>query len=276
MPAHALPLDPAHPLDPSAVGVLDRPGPAVAGPPVVLLHGWTGSKEDFSAVVDALSADRRVLVPDLPGHGDTPAIGGESAQAIGRVAAWVLAWLDAVGVGDVHVVGHSLGGLLAQRVAFLAAHRVTSLGLIGTGLGAPGEATVDRAVRVATTAREDGMSAAWRTVTGGVDRVEDDPRGDFVRNRFLSLAPATLIGGARALISAAPLGAFLRGIDVPVLVCHGDGDDSWLPHEQRLLARTIRDAQYVVIPDALHSPAVENPQGLLDVLQPFLAAADDR
>ena len=96
MPAHALLLDPAHPIDPSAVGVLDRPGPADAGPPVVLLHGWTGSKEDFSAVVDALSADRRVLVPDLPGQGDTPAIGGESAQAAAFVPAFPLSFISSV------------------------------------------------------------------------------------------------------------------------------------------------------------------------------------
>jgi pimeloyl-ACP methyl ester carboxylesterase len=63
-------------------------------------------------------------------------------------------------------------------------------------------------------------------------------------------------------------------VDFPVLVCHGEGDTTWLPHEQRLLARTIAGATYRIIPDALHSPAQENPEGLLAQLLPFLAAAD--
>ena len=234
-----------------------------------MLHGWTGSKEDFAAVAPALARGRRVVVPDLPGHGARPPADDPGGYALARQARWVLDLLDGLGVGDFDLLGHSLGGLLAQRVANLAAHRLTGLVLVGCGMGAPGDATTQQVVAVAQVARDEGLEAAWKVVTGGSDGSRD-PRAAFVRQRFLGMTPEAVIGGARAVISAAPLGAFLRGIDVPVLVCHGEGDDVWLPHEQRNLAGAIPGARYVSVPDALHSPAVENPDGLLAVLTPFL------
>jgi pimeloyl-ACP methyl ester carboxylesterase len=59
-----------------------------------------------------------------------------------------------------------------------------------------------------------------------------------------------------------------------VLVVHGEDDDRWLPSEQRLLARTVAGAEYVVIPDAMHSPQLENTDVWVKVVRDFLARAD--
>jgi pimeloyl-ACP methyl ester carboxylesterase len=260
-----------------------RPGPHA---PVVLLHGWTGSHDDFLPVVDALAVSRRVIVPDLPGHGGAPppADGDWSLAAHVRVVEHLL---EDAGVDELHLVGHSHGGLVAQRVAQAHSHRLRSLTLIGTGMGALGDEARQMVIDVADAVLDRGMPAAWDVVTG-VDDGDDDRDADAatahlttrdmaVRERFLSMRPEAVVGVGRNLLTAAPVnGAFLRGIDVPVLVCHGEGDRTWLPHEQQRLARSIRGARYAVIPDALHSPATENPDGLLLLLTPFLAAADDR
>ncbi len=252
---------------------LDVDASSGGGLPVVLLHGWTGSKEDFAAVVEPLAAQRRVIVPDLPGHGDSqPPVDGDYSFA--AHVAWILKLLDGLGVVDLHLVGHSHGGLVAQRVAYAAAHRIASLTLVGTGLGALGDVTGDMIIRVVTTAMDHGMEAAWEVVSGTAEPgAAPDPREAFVRERFLSMTPEAVRGVGRNLVTASPLGAFLYGIDFPVLVCHGEGDTAWLPHEQRLLASRIAGARYAVVPDALHSPAVENPVGFLDLLLPFLDAA---
>lgn len=261
--------------DGELIGLLDRPGPAGGDrAALVMIHGWTGSKEDFAPVVGRLAEDRRVVVPDLPGCGLTPPGPTEDDHGIEPTARWVGGLLDRLGLGDVHLLGHSMGGLTAQALAHDQTHRVRSLALVGSGLGAPGEATAARILAVALAARDAGMAAAWEVVTGGGD-LTGDPRATFVRDRFLGMTPRTVVGGARSLLAASPRGAFLRGLDVPALVCHGEGDDTWLPHEQRLLARTINGARYRVIPDALHSPAVENPDGLLAVLLEHLSVADD-
>ncbi|WP_370328213.1 alpha/beta fold hydrolase [Euzebya sp.] len=272
---------PAHtPIGEVAPACIDVPAgdrAAVGATPLVALHGWTGSKEDFVDVVEPLGAVRRVVVPDLPGHGSCPPPSDDD-WGLAAHARWVLGLLDAMDLGEVHLLGHSHGGLVAQRVAYLASERLRSLTLLGTGLGALGDDARAMVERVAATARDRGMDAAWAVLGGeageGAGGGAVDGRDALVRERFLAMSPDAVVGVGRNLITAMPLGAFLHGIDIPVLVCHGEGDRTWRPREQRMLADRIPTARYAVVPDALHSPATENPTGLLDVLVPFLAAAD--
>lgn len=247
------------------------------GTPLLCLHGWTGSKEDYAPVLPALAADRRVVVPDLPGHQDSAGPDDEAAYALGGLVRWVLALVDALGVGELHLLGHSLGGLLAQRVAAAASQRLRSLVLMGTGLGTPREEVGDRVAAIALAARERGLAAAFelsQTLNVAAGRPVDADRAPANRERFLRLQPAALIGGARALLTAAPPGPFLRGIDVPVLVVHGEAEPVWEHPDQALLAASIRGARRVVIPGAEHSPQQDQPAALVAVLTPFLAAAD--
>lgn len=255
--------------------VTDLPGPVGATScPVLLVHGWTGSVEDFGPVLAPLAERRRVLAPNLPGHGGAPPA-ADGDYSLGAHVRLLRGLLDDLELDEVHVVGHSHGGLVAQHLAAAASQRIRSMALIGSGLGALGEEMRATVARVATAAAEHGVAAAWQQVTGP-DGAAGDPRAGFVEQRFLAMPVEAITGVARNLLTAEPLTAFLRGIDLPVLVCHGEGDRTWLPHEQRLLARSIAGAVHHVVPDALHSPAQENPEGLLAVLQPFLDAADAR
>jgi len=106
------------------------------GPPLLLLHGFGGDKDNWLFNIDAWGETRRVLAPDLPGH-------GESAREVGAadlasLTGDVLAFLDALEVDRVHVAGHSLGGAIAISLARAAPQRVASLVLIApAGLGGP-------------------------------------------------------------------------------------------------------------------------------------------
>jgi pimeloyl-ACP methyl ester carboxylesterase len=84
-----------------------------------------------------------------------------------------------------------------------------------------------------------------------------------------------VIGEVRALLAAAPLGAFLRGIDIPVLVLHGEDDQSWNAVEQALLVRSVAGAEHAVIAAAAHCPQLENPKAWVATVADFLARADD-
>ncbi len=261
-----------------AVALVER---GEGGVPLLLLHGYTGSKEDFAPVLDALAADRRVVALDLPGHGGSLGPDDPGAYGLAASARWVLEAADTLGLGEFHLLGHSMGGLVAQRVASAASQRLVSLVLASTGLGALREEVAEVAVRAAVAARDEGLGAAFdahqtamveagldpRPVPGGLTEAE-------LRDRFRRLHPAAVVGGARALVTAMPLGAFLRGIDVPVLVVHGERDWAWTPPEQALLARSVRGARLAVVPDAVHSPQMENPRAWLAAVTPFLAAAD--
>jgi 4,5:9,10-diseco-3-hydroxy-5,9,17-trioxoandrosta-1(10),2-diene-4-oate hydrolase len=108
---------------------------AGAGPPLLLLHGHEQSATTWRWVIPALARTHRVLALSLPGHGDSaPAIGG---YAPGRdLAPFVAAFLDTLGVGLLEVVGNSVGGAVALRLALADPRRVRTLTLVGSaGLG---------------------------------------------------------------------------------------------------------------------------------------------
>lgn len=246
--------------------------------PLLLVHGFTGSKEDFAPVMDRLGEDRVVVAVDLPGHGGTPGPTDPGAYGLAATGSWLLRFADALDFEDFHLLGHSLGGLVVQRTAATASQRLRSLTLMSTGLGAVREEVGEHAVRIAIAARDRGMEAALeetaRRPPPAVALPVDPQREAFVHKRFLTLAPEALVGGARNLIGAAPLGAFLYGIDIPVLVIHGEHDDIWTPGEQALLAQTVAGARHVVVPDAVHSPQLENPEFWGKAVTEFLAEAD--
>ena len=102
---------PGDPLVATVTIAFDRrcpPEGAPRGPAVVLLHGSPGGRFDFAGLTERLARDRCVLAPDLPGFGDsTRAVPDYSVQAH---AAYVEAFLAALGERRVHVVGFSMGG----------------------------------------------------------------------------------------------------------------------------------------------------------------------
>ncbi len=99
------------------------------GPAVVLIHGAGGSHLHWPAGMRRLPG-AAVYAVDLPGHGRS---GGEGRTRIEDYAADILGFMDGVGIGRGVLVGHSMGGAIAQMTALLAPDRVAGLVLVGTG-----------------------------------------------------------------------------------------------------------------------------------------------
>ncbi len=99
-----------------------------AGLPLLLLHGFGGDKDNWLFNIDALAATRRVIAPDLPGHGDSTLDSG--AGDLAALAGAVRGLMDALGIARAHLAGHSLGAAVAAKLAALAPERVASLVLI--------------------------------------------------------------------------------------------------------------------------------------------------
>ena len=106
-----------------------------AGPPVLMLHGGgpgASGLSNYARNIDALAGRFRVLVPDLPGYGRSSK-GVNSDDPFGDLAAAMLALLDALGIDRAHVVGNSLGGACALRMAMEQPGRVDRMVLMGPG-----------------------------------------------------------------------------------------------------------------------------------------------
>lgn len=101
------------------------------GRPTILLHGVCDSHRAWRKVVPALARTRRVLVPDLPGHGlsDRP----DAPYTVDWYGWMVGAWIDSLGLRSFDLVGHSFGGGVAQMLLLTHAGRMDHLALVGSG-----------------------------------------------------------------------------------------------------------------------------------------------
>ena len=254
---------------------------AGVGAALVLVHGHTGAKEDFAGVLDALAEDRPVVAVDLPGHGGSEAADSPAGYELGRLAEWLLAFADATGLGRFHLLGHSMGGLVAQRAAVSAPERLESLILMGSGLGAIRAEALAFMARVAAVARTHGAEAAFEEgMRGWAEAPLDEELKarraadvDYLRRRYARLDPAAIWAGAEQLGAAEAVADRIR-LDVPVLVVHGEHDYAWEPPEQEALAAAIPGARRVSIPVSYHSPQKENPEAWLATVRGFLRDAD--
>jgi pimeloyl-ACP methyl ester carboxylesterase len=249
-------------------------GPAAGS--VVLVPGFTGSKEDFLPVLEPLAAaGYHVLAYDQRGQFETPGPDDVAAYSLDALGADLLALAATTGE-PAHLVGHSFGGLVVRAATIAAPAAVRSATLLCSG---PGPITVAReADRIHTLLSALGMFSVadiWTYVhaaaatNGEYDGVAPDVL-DFLARRFLSTAKAGMTAMATALTDTPDRTAELAATGVPVLVAHGAADYIWLPAEQAEMAARL-GAAHAVIPGAAHSPAVEQPGETVALLARFWA-----
>jgi pimeloyl-ACP methyl ester carboxylesterase len=276
-------------LTPHSAERIDLPGPeqpiaalrttAAADATVLLVPGYTGSKEDFSPLLDAIAeAGMRAVAVDLPGQFESPGPEDELAYrpaALGKIVAALVELLATEGK-PVVLLGHSFGGLVT-RAAILAGAPIAGLTLMDSGPSALPDGPRREALRVGEPLlREKGLAAAY-TMRERLDErfpawhaLPAELR-EFHRRRFLSSSPHGLLGMAQGLRDEPDLvdslAAALRTRVVPSLVVAGEGDDAWSVPAQREMAARL-GAPFALVANAAHAPNTENPAGLLRVLLP--------
>ncbi|MGH3829433.1 MAG: alpha/beta fold hydrolase [Pseudonocardiaceae bacterium] len=244
------------------------------GAVAVLLPGYTGSKEDFAALLDPLcGVGLSVLALDLPGQYESPGPDREQdyhPDPLGRTVAALVTELAADG-DRVLLLGHSYGGLVA-RSAVLAGAPVTGLTLLDSGPGALPQGQ-RRALIDATepVLRAQGIAAVQQLLEARNGTVEPPELAALLRDRFLRSSSVGLLGMATGLRTepdrVAELSVALRTGDIECLVVYGESEEVWPLPLQRDMADRL-GAAVREIPGAAHSPSSENPQALLDVLLP--------
>jgi pimeloyl-ACP methyl ester carboxylesterase len=245
----------------------------------VLVPGFTGSKEDFVGVLRPLAeAGYRVLAIDQRGQFDSAGPADPAAYTVARLGADLAALVRAVSAEPVHLVGHSFGGLVAREAVIAQPQLAETLTLLGSGPAALGGSRAESTSLLEPVLDAHGMQVLWEASEAVL--AQRDPEGaaarppelvDFLHRRFVASAPDALRGMGRALLSEPDRVDDLRAAYAgPVLVAHGEGDDAWPPALQKEMAARL-EAAYAVIPDALHSPAAENPERTVQVLLDFWA-----
>lgn len=240
-----------------------------AGPPIVFVPGYTGSKEDFGPLLAPLaSAGYRVIAFDQRGQYQSPARGDLASYTPGPLAADLVGLLDRLGLQRVHLVGHSFGGLVARAAVLAAPARFASLVLLCSGpAGLTGpRARATRALRPVL--QDGGVARVWELLSA------EQEGSDFARRRFLAQDPVALSGMGEAVLDEPDrvdeLAERCRAAGIPVLVACGEQDDAWPVAAQREMARRLA-APFRSVPGAGHSPAVEAPADTARLLRAFYA-----
>jgi esterase len=248
------------------------------GPPLVMLHGLTGHARTWDHTAAALSDRYRVLAVDQRGHGDSgwaPPYGGAV------MAEDLLAFLDALHLGEVTLMGLSMGGLVSFIFAASHPERVRDLIVLDIG---PEIATAGARQVAAGLAAKNVFSSEDEAVAQARafnPRPTDEALRRRVRHNLRPRPDGTLTfkyddalreRGAIFDRSTAELWAAWQAVGCPILLVRGDQSDILAVEvAQRMLASNPR-ASLVRVPDCGHSITLDNPQGLLDVLSPWLAA----
>lgn len=247
------------------------------GRPFVLVHGFTGSSDDFVDVLPALAARGRTLAPDLRGHGGTSRPGAPADYTFERLAGDVLAFLDAVDAPRCDLLGHSMGGMVAQLLTLQAPERVASLILMDTAAGPvlrEARAFLEGAARIAT---ESGMETLHQLSRANfasqakrapamarcVERMGEERFWARMRAKSLAMDPTAFATLGPLLCTQEGVADRLGEIRCPVTVLVGEQESAPLMQGSQELAAGIAGAKLVVIPDAAHSPQLEHPEAWL-------------
>ena len=251
---------------------------------VLLVPGFTGSKEDFIAVLEPLAGLGWTVVSyDQRGQYETPGPQDESAYTLAALSRDLLDVLDDL-ADDVHVIGHSFGGLVCREAALASGGQgFASLTLLCSGPGPLPQRHHDGLGAMRSALPHVPLDTVWE-VKEAADREGGwTPPGaevhTFLRTRFVSNSPWGLRAKAGILMDTpdrtGELAALARA-GLPVAVVYGPDDDAWTTAEQDAVAAELGVAP-VVIPGTGHSPAAERPAetaAALDSLLRLLEADD--
>jgi pimeloyl-ACP methyl ester carboxylesterase len=231
------------------------------GDPVILIHGLGDDHRAWRRVVAELALERRVILYDFRGHGETSI--GEADGTLGQLAGDLAALMDAVDLSSATLAGFSLGGTIAMRAAIDHPDRVAELALIATSSRVNSAAA--EWYRQRATMAAQGDPALRETLDRDTEdvyrnRPEEIQAGLLIRRQ----ATADPAGHANACLAMAslkehPLDPELGQVRAPTVILAGDHDQHCPPRAAEIIVGAIAGSRLEVLSDTGHPLPVERP-----------------
>jgi 2-succinyl-6-hydroxy-2,4-cyclohexadiene-1-carboxylate synthase len=251
-----------------------------SGPPLLLIHGFTGRGSNWAPLLTELRRVATTVVVDLLGHGNSDSPADPERHAIERQAADMVAILRRLRLVPATVMGYSMGARVALRLAVSTPNVVSRLILESpsAGIAEPELRAARRASDedLAQLAERDGIEAfvaRWENLPifaserSLPSEVRARHHAERLRCRPHALA-ASLRGAGQA--SMEPLHGRLGSVAAPTLVIAGELDKVGLPRAESIV-RGIRGSELVIVAGAGHAPHREQPAAVTGLVLDFLS-----
>src|SRR5580693_5137098 len=238
-------------------------------PPLVFFQHFMGSLDDHDpALSDAFAADREVILFDNAGVASSTGTVPDTIEAMARDA---ITFIDALGLNTIDLVGHSMGGFVAQEVTLARPDLVRRLVLVGTGpRGGEGIGARPAWVTELFTRKYERQEDMWLPILFAPSPASQAAGRAFIK-RILARAdrdaPVTgqSIAAQRAALAAYgaakdPSYARLKGLRLPVLVVNGSNDIVIPTINSYILQQFLPDAELILYPDANHGSHFQYPE----------------
>jgi 2-succinyl-6-hydroxy-2,4-cyclohexadiene-1-carboxylate synthase len=249
----------------------------------VLVHGFTGCKQDFDLQLPALAKRGLTIAIDQRGQGDSDRA-DRATYHFGQLADDLRGFADALELERFDLLGHSMGGMVAQRFTLANPDRVASLVLMDTAAASLGDRMPrDMFEKGAALARAAGMEKLHEIIRSNAGnnpmRTEPDRRLEKemgeerywgrIRKAFTSMDVEAFEALGLQLTSAEPTLARLGEIQCPTTVLVGAEDKPFIA-ASKAMHEAIAGSQLVVIPDAGHCPQTEAPEAWIAAIEGHL------
>lgn len=243
-----------------------------AGPTIVMVHGIGSHGQGWSSVVDNLKADFRCVTFDLRGHGVSPGTGERFGME--ELVADLGALCRRLQLDRFHLMGHSLGAMIAASYARLSPDHVHSLALFSTAAFRTVEekakihALVDGIRRNGLAASIDRLMRRWYT-----DQfIEANPEFIARRKDHLLCMNQQVLLNVFEIYAEYEMGTWLHEICVPTLIVTGEHDPGCNPRLNHRIKNAMSNAQLVILQGLKHSILVEGADALADAIRRFLTS----
>lgn len=234
-------------------------------PPLVFVHGYTGSTLDFRDQLTSFAQRRRVLALDQRGHGNSS---HQTDYSLPQLALDLLAWMDAMEIAQCDLLGHSMGGIVALRAAVGQPDRFRSLILMDTSAQPIEIMTDSMASQLAKIVGNGGCEALLPMMQGApptpemqrsIETLGEAEYWQRIRTKLTQMDPLAFTQLGPAMGQHALSTEQLVSISCPTTVLVGALDKPFLA-PSRHLRDHLPDARLELVPNAAHSPQFENPQ----------------
>lgn len=240
------------------------------GPALYLVHGIGSRKTTWSALIPELKDHFTCVTMDLRGHGDSPV--PPTPYALDDLLADIEALRARLGHDKIHIMGHSLGGMIAPGYARNYPDRVLSVGLLSTAAGRTEE---DKAKlqAVGDAMEEKGVVPVLGTM---VERWYTDgfvkARPDAIAARLKQVedTPADVFKSVFWIYATTEMGPWLHQVKCPALVLTGEFDGGCTPRHNTFMAAELANSELVILDDLKHSIMIEGPERVVPHLRDFL------